>query len=55
MENRTAIRKYRLIEFLIVCKYRVTEFFGYTVCGINFYRNYSRFYYWEKKSLKENE
>jgi hypothetical protein len=35
----------RLIEFLSVSAYRIKEFFLYTICGIDFYRNYSRFYW----------
>lgn len=35
----------RLIEFLSVSGYRIKEFFLYTICGIEFYRNYSRFYW----------
>lgn len=38
----------RLKEFFIISKYRWIEFFSYTVCGIEFYRNYSRFY-WKNK------
>ena len=40
----------RLKEFFIVSKYRWTEFFLYTICGIEFYRNYSRFY-WKKDTI----
>ncbi len=39
----------RLIEFFIVSKYRLIEFLLYTVCGIDFYRNYTRFYWKNKK------
>jgi len=35
----------RLKEFVIVTWYRWIEFISYTVCGIEFYRNYSRFYW----------
>ena len=35
----------RLKEFIIVTWYRCIEFISYTVCGIEFYRNYSRFYW----------
>jgi len=35
----------RLIEFFNVSTYRLKEFFLYTVCGIEFYRNYQRFYW----------
>lgn len=42
----------RLKEFLIISKYRCIEFFSYTICGIPFYRNYSRFY-WNNKELKQ--
>ncbi len=35
----------RLIEFFNVSMYRLKEFFLYTVCGIEFYRNYQRFYW----------
>lgn len=38
----------RLIEFIKVSTYRWIEFFNYTICGIEFYRNYSRFY-WKNK------
>jgi hypothetical protein len=41
----------RLKEFFIVSKYRWIEFFSYTICGIDFYRNYSRFY-WKNKATK---
>ena len=37
----------RLIEFYKVSMLRFIEFWLYTVCGIKFYRNYSRFY-WNK-------
>ena len=39
----------RILEYLKVSKYRIIEFFCYTICGIEFYRNYSRFY-WKTKS-----
>jgi len=39
----------RILEYLKVGKYRITEFFCYTICGIEFYRNYDRFY-WKNKS-----
>ena len=35
----------RILEYLNVSMYRVKEFFLYTICGIDFYRNYSRFYW----------
>ena len=38
----------RLKEFFILLKYRWIEFSLYTICGIDFYRNYSRFY-WRNK------
>jgi hypothetical protein len=44
-------KKMRLIEFLKVSKYRLIEFINYTVCGIEFYRNYDRFY-WKNKLNK---
>jgi len=44
----------RLKEFIIVSKYRLIEFFAYTVCGIDFYRNYSRFY-WNNKESKQHK
>lgn len=42
----------RLIEFLKVTKYRLIEFNLYTLCGVEFYRNYSRFY-WKKINTKK--
>jgi len=44
----------RLKEFLIVSKYRLIEFFSYTICGIEYYRNYSRFY-WNNKESKQHK
>jgi hypothetical protein len=44
----------RLKEFLIISKYRSVEFFTYTVCGIEYYRNYSRFY-WNNKESKQHK
>ena len=38
----------RILEYFKVSKYRVVEFFNYTICGIEFYRNYDRFY-WKNK------
>jgi hypothetical protein len=35
----------RIKEFLNISGYRIKEFFLYTICGIEFYRNYSRFYW----------
>ena len=35
----------RLLEYFKVSKYRLIEFSFYTICGIEFYRNYSRFYW----------
>ena len=35
----------RLIEFVNVSMYRLKEFCLYTICGIEFYRNYQRFYW----------
>ena len=44
----TLPKTYRLIEFFKITNYRLTEFIMYTVCGIEFYRNYDRFY-WNQK------
>lgn len=41
----------RLIEFLKVSFIRLIEFSFYTVAGIEFYRNYDRFY-WRKNKKK---
>ena len=35
----------RLLEFIKVSKFRLVEFSLFTICGIDFYRNYSRFYW----------
>lgn len=35
----------RIIEFFKLIMFLFIEFFLYTVCGILFYRNYSRFYW----------
>jgi hypothetical protein len=35
----------RLLEFLTIIGYRLVEFNLYTICGIEYYRNYSRFYW----------
>ena len=35
----------RLFEFINVSGYRIKEFFLYTICGIEYYRNYERFYW----------
>ncbi len=35
----------RLLEYLNVSVYRIKEFLLYTICGIDFYRNYERFYW----------
>lgn len=43
----------RLKEFLIVAKYRWIEFTMYTICGIEFYRNYSRFYYKKMEQISQ--
>jgi hypothetical protein len=40
--NRKAMR---LLEYINVSMYRIKEFFLYTICGIEFYRNYERFYW----------
>lgn len=44
----------RLIEFFRVSQFRCVEFWSYTICGIEFYRNYSRFY-WKKKESKQHK
>lgn len=38
----------RLKEYIKVSWYRWIEFSLYTICGIEFYRNYPRFY-WKNK------
>lgn len=43
----------RIKEYIKVSWYRIVEFNLYTVCGIEFYRNYSRFY-WKNKKTKNN-
>lgn len=43
----------RLFEFLKISALRLIEFSFYTVGGIEFYRNYPRFY-WKRKIKKEN-
>ena len=43
----------RLKEYIKVSWYRIIEFSLYTICGIEFYRNYSRFY-WKNKQTKNN-
>lgn len=43
----------RLKEQLKLFKFRFIEFQLYTICGIDFYRNYERFY-WKNKN-KKNE
>jgi hypothetical protein len=35
----------RLLEYLNVSMYRIKEFFLYTILGIEYYRNYERFYW----------
>jgi hypothetical protein len=35
----------RLAEFITITGYRLVEFKLYTICGIEYYRNYSRFYW----------
>lgn len=35
----------RILEFCNVFMYRLIEFHCYTICGIEYYRNYSRFYW----------
>ena len=46
------MKKTRLYEQYQLFRYRVVEFFSYTVCGIGFYRNYERFY-WRNKFINE--
>lgn len=43
----------RLKEYIKISWYRLVEFSLYTVCGIEFYRNYPRFY-WKNKQTKDN-
>ena len=43
----------RIKEYIKVSWYRIVEFNLYTICGIEFYRNYSRFY-WKNKQTKNN-
>lgn len=45
----------RLIEFYKVSKLRFIEFWLYTVCGIEFYRNYSRFYWNKFESIQHKQ
>ena len=35
----------RLKEFFTITGYRLVEFNCYTICGIEYYRNYSRFHW----------
>ena len=42
----------RLKEFIIISYIRIIEFSFYTISGIDFYRNYSRFY-WKNKLNKQ--
>ena len=35
----------RLAEFITITGYRLIEFKLYTICDIEYYRNYSRFYW----------
>ncbi len=44
----------RLSEFIRISKYRWVEFWNYTIFGIKFYRNYSRFY-WNNKESKQHK
>jgi hypothetical protein len=46
--------KTRLGEFIKVSMLRWIEFSFYTVCGIKFYRNYTRFY-WNNKESKQHK
>lgn len=39
----------RIIEQYRLFTYRLTEVLSYTICGIDFYRNYERFY-WKNKT-----
>ncbi len=41
----------RLVEFLKISLIRLMEFSFYTVGGVEFYRNYDRFY-WRKNKKK---
>ena len=43
----------RLKEFIKISFIRLIEFSFYTISGIDFYRNYSRFY-WKNKQDNEN-
>jgi len=43
----------RLKEFIIISYIRIIEFSFYTISGIDFYRNYSRFY-WKNKVNKQD-
>jgi hypothetical protein len=45
----------RLAEYFNVGMYRLKEFLLYTVCGIEFYRNYSRFYWGNIYNIKEDK
>ena len=45
----------RLIEFLKISALRLIEFSFYTVGGIEFYRNYPRFYWRRKNKGGNNE
>ena len=45
----------RILEYLNVSMYRLKEFFLYTICGIDFYRNYSRFYWGNIFNKKEDK
>jgi hypothetical protein len=44
----------RLGEFIKVSMLRLIEFSFYTVCGIKFYRNYTRFY-WNRMESKQHK
>jgi hypothetical protein len=45
----------RLKEFIKISFIRLIEFSFYTISGIDFYRNYSRFYWKNKKNKQDNE
>ena len=44
----------RIAEQFKLLTYRLTEFFCYTISGIDFYRNYERFY-WKNAKLIETQ
>jgi hypothetical protein len=45
----------RIREYIYVSGYRIKEFFLYTICNIEFYRNYERFYWGNIYKHKKNE